>query len=261
MRITVLGCGSSVGVPVLGSGWGRCDPTDPRNRRRRCSILVENDGFVLLVDTSPDLREQLLDAGVTRIDAVLFTHGHADHTHGLDDLRPMFWHMGEPIKTLGDAATLDELQARFSYLFRKVENSPPYFRPPLVAEEITLDPFTLGGMHIQPVRQDHGVSGESLGFIFNGRFAYSTDVAVMNENELARLAGIELWIVDCLRESGSKAHADLPTTLDWIKAVRPGRAYLTHMGTDLDFAETAARLPTGVAPAHDGLVLELDARV
>jgi len=261
MRITVLGCGSSVGVPVLGNRWGRCDPTNPKNRRRRCSILVENDGFVLLVDASPDLRDQLLDAGVERIDAVLFTHGHADHTHGVDDLRPMFWHMGEPINIHGDVGTLRELQTRFDYLFRKVEGSPPYFRPPLLVNEISLDAFTLGGMHIQPVRQDHGVSGESLGFIFNGRFAYSTDVAIMDQDELARLAGIELWIVDCLREDGSKAHSDLPRTLGWIEAVRPERAYLTHMSTDLDYAETLAKLPPGVEPAYDGLVLDLAAKV
>lgn len=259
MRVTVLGCGSSVGVPVLGNRWGRCDPGNPKNRRRRCSILVEQDGFVLLVDASPDLREQLLDAGVERVDAVLFTHGHADHTHGVDDLRPLFWQMDGPLNVYGDQGTMRELSGRFDYLFTKSASSPDYFKPPLVANEITLEPFWLGGMRIQAVRQDHGVSGESLGFIFNDRFAYSTDVAFMNEDELARLAGIELWIVDCLRENESKAHSYLPRTLGWIDRVRPDRAYLTHMNSDLDYAETLAKLPSGVEPAYDGLVLEIDA--
>jgi phosphoribosyl 1,2-cyclic phosphate phosphodiesterase len=258
MRVTVLGCGSSVGVPVLGNRWGRCDPDNPRNRRRRCSILVENDGFVLLVDASPDLREQLLDARVERIDAVLFTHGHADHTHGVDDLRPLYWESDGPINIYGDRGTLRELSVRFNYMFNQVPESPPHFRPPLLANEITLEAFDLGGMHIQPLLQDHGVSGESLGFIFDGRFAYSTDVAFMSDAELDRLAGIESWIVDCLREGESKAHSHLARTLEWIERVRPERAYLTHMTTDLDYAETLAKLPAGVEPAYDGLVLEVE---
>jgi phosphoribosyl 1,2-cyclic phosphate phosphodiesterase len=258
MRITVLGCGSSVGVPVLGNKWGNCDPTNPKNRRRRCSILVEHGGFILLVDASPDLREQLLDADVTRLDAVLFTHGHADHTHGLDDLRPMFWELGGPLDIYADRETLDEMVGRFDYMFNKAPKSPPYFKPPLVGHEITLDPFELGGLNIQPVRQDHGVSGESLGFIFNDRFAYSTDVAFMSDEDLKRLSGVELWIVDCLREGESKAHSNLPLTLSWIEAVRPERAYLTHMTSDLDYAKTLAKLPNGVEPAYDGLILDLD---
>jgi phosphoribosyl 1,2-cyclic phosphate phosphodiesterase len=258
MRITVLGCGSSVGVPVLGGKWGNCDPSDPRNRRRRCSILVEHDGFTLLVDASPDLREQLLDAEVRRLDAVLLTHGHADHTHGLDDLRPMFWEMGGPLDVYADRETLDEMTGRFDYMFHQAPKSPPHFRPPLVAHEINLKPFELGGLRIQPIRQDHGASGESLGFIFNDRFAYSTDVAYMTDAELARLSGVELWIVDCLREAEATAHSFLSRTLSWIDTVRPGRAYLTHMTSDLDYAKTLARLPAGVEPAYDGLVLELD---
>jgi phosphoribosyl 1,2-cyclic phosphate phosphodiesterase len=257
MRITVLGCGPSVGVPVLGNIWGKCDPSEPKNRRRRCSILVEHDGFVLLVDASPDLREQLLDAGVTRLDAVLFTHGHADHTHGLDDLRPMFWQMGAPIDIYADHETLQEMVGRFDYLFRKAARSPPYFRPPLIAHEISLKAFSLCGMTIQPVRQDHGVSGESLGFIFEDRFAYSTDVAYMSDTELARLSGIELWIVDCLRESESKAHSHLARSLSWIEAVQPNRAYFTHMTNDIDYATTLAQLPPDIEPAYDGLVLEI----
>ena len=257
LKITVLGCGSSVGVPVLGNRWGRCDPDDPRNRRRRSSILVEAGDFVLLIDTSPDLRAQLLDANVSRIDAVLFTHGHADHTHGLDDLRPMFWHLGQPIDVYGDRQTLGVLEKRFDYMFHVAAGSPPHHRPPLVAHEIALEPFRLGGMSITPVLQDHGVSGSSLGFIFNGTFAYSTDVAQMNAVQLARLRGIRLWIVDCLRTVESAAHSHLARTLSWIAAVGPERAYFTHMATDIDYETVLAQTPDNVAPAYDGLVLEV----
>lgn len=256
MKVTVLGCGSSIGVPSLGNNWGRCDPANPRNRRRRCSVLVENGDFALLVDTSPDLREQLLDADAQRIDAVLYTHGHADHTHGVDDLRPMFWRMGRQIEVYGDRKTLDMLEGRFGYMFRASANSPSYFRPPLAARELALEPFRLGGMEVRPVRQDHGAGGESLGFVFDGRFAYSTDVATMTEGELERLRGLEVWIVDCLRERESLAHSGLARTLSWIEAARPRRAYLTHMTSDLDYDWLMARLPPGVEPAYDGLALE-----
>ena len=257
MKVTVLGCGASIGVPMLGNDWGRCNPDDPRNRRRRCSILIENRGFVLLVDTSPDLREQLLAAEVHRIDAVLYTHGHADHTHGVDDLRALYWRMQRPIDVHGDAATLAMLHQRFGYMFSASPDSPPHFLPPLVAHEIGEEPFELAGITIRPFRQDHGSSGTSLGFLFDDRFAYSTDVAVMTAADLARLRGLDLWIVDCLREGPSAAHANLALALSWIRAVQPRRAYLTHMAADLDYEWVASRCPEGVAPAHDGLVLEI----
>lgn len=257
MKITVLGCGPSVGVPMLGNRWGNCNPANPKNRRRRCSILVEHHGFTLLIDATPDLREQLLDAQVSRVDAVLFTHGHADHTHGLDDLRPMYWLLEEQINVYGDVKTLEELEKRFDYMFHKSPDSPPYFGTPLIANEITMDPFELGGMKIQPIRQDHGVSGESLGFIFKGLFAYSTDVAYMTDSDLERLSGIELWIVDCLRISSSRAHSVLGRTLSWIEAVQPKRAYLTHMSSEIDYETVMAQLPNTVELAYDGLILTI----
>ena len=243
MRITVLGCGPSVGVPMLGNRWGNCDPTNRRNRRRRCSILVEHHGFNLLIDATPDLREQLLDAQVLRIDAVLFTHSHADHTHGLDDLRPMFWLLDEQINVYGDSKTLEVLEKRFDYMFHKSLDSPSYFRTPLIANEITTDPFELGGM--------------SLGFVFKELFAYSTDVAYMTAADLDRLSGIELWIVDCLRISSSRAHSVLGRTLSWIEAVQPKRAYLTHMSSEIDYDTVMAQLPNTVQLAYDGMVLRI----
>ena len=257
MKITVLGCGSSIGVPSIGNNWGKCDPNNTRNRRRRCSILVENNGCVILVDTSPDLREQLLDANVQKIDGVLFTHGHADHTHGLDDLRPMFWRMDEQIKIYADQQTLSMLEYRFDYMFKKADSSPPYFRVPLVANVIEDKPISIGGIEVQPYIQDHGVSGSSLGFIFNKRFAYSTDVAEMGVDTLHQLRGLDLWIVDCLRESRSLAHSDIDKTLAWIDEIKPKNAFLTHMTSDIDYERISEKLPNNVEPAYDGLVINI----
>ena len=257
MRITVLGCGSSIGVPSIGNNWGKCDPNNPKNRRRRCSILVESDSSVILVDTSPDLREQLLDANVQKIDGVLFTHGHADHTHGLDDLRPMFWRMKEQIPVYADQETLSMLEYRFDYMFKKAESSPPYFRVPLAASRIDGDTITIGDIEIEPYLQDHGVSGNSLGFIFNQRFAYSTDVAEMESETLNQLKGLDVWIVDCLRESKSLAHSDIDKTLAWIKEVKPTKAFLTHMTSDIDYEQISRKLPSNVEPAYDGLIIDI----
>ena len=260
MKVTMLGCGSSIGVPSLYSGWGACDPSEPRNHRRRCSILVEQDDRVILVDASPDVREQLLDARVDRIDALLITHFHADHTHGLDDLRPIQWRMGAQIPTLTDAPTFADLRHRFDYMFEKSANSPPHFRPPLDACEIPRNGrIEVAGMPVDVMLQSHGSSGESLGFIFGGRFAYSTDVHSFGDSKLNQLSAydLDLWIVDCLRPEPSTAHADLDTTLAWVRRVKPKRAVMTHMNTQMDYRTILERCPEGVEPGYDGLVVEL----
>ncbi len=259
MRVTVLGCGASVGVPSLSGGWGQCDPTEPRNRRRRCSILVEKAGRRILIDASPDLREQLLDAEVDSIDALLFTHIHADHTHGIDDLRPLYWTTRRRIPTYADAATWEDLMARFGYMVEASPTSPPHFTPPLERFDIDAGTYGIAGASVEVMRQDHGSSGDSLGFVFDGRFAYSTDVAVLTEPQLDQLAALdlELWIVDCLREEESGAHASLSEALAWVERVRPKRAYLTHMNGRLDYARTLAKCPPGVEPGYDGLVVDL----
>jgi phosphoribosyl 1,2-cyclic phosphate phosphodiesterase len=260
MKVTLLGCGSSIGVPSLYSGWGSCDPDEPRNRRRRCSVLVEQDERVILVDASPDLREQLVDAQVERIDALLITHFHADHTHGLDDLRPIQWRMGAAIPTLTDAPTFKDLKHRFDYMFEKSANSPPHFKPPLAAQEIARNgTITVADMPVDVMLQSHGGSGESLGFIFDGRFAYSTDVHSFSDAQLDQLAGydLDLWIVDCLRPEPSTSHADLNTTLAWVNRVQPSRAVMTHMNTQMDYQTVLARCPEGVEPGYDGMVVEL----
>ncbi len=254
MRVTVLGCGASTGVPAIGPNWGRCDPGDPRNRRRRVSVLVEVGVTIILIDTSPDLREQLLDAGVARIDAVLMTHAHADHLHGIDDLRSVNRLMQSAIPLYADRRTLDEIDRRFGYVLRPVEEPGRYYKPTLVPHEIT-GPFEIRGIPIVPFVQDHGFI-TTLGLRIGG-FAYSTDVTELDADAFAALAGVELWIVDCLRREPHPTHSHLAKTLSWIARVGPRRAVLTHMDQSLDYRELSAELPTGVEPGQDGLVIEL----
>lgn len=255
MKITVLGCGASWGVPAIGPDWGRCDPANPRNRRRRCSVLVETDRATLLIDTAPDLREQLLDAGVSHIDAVLLTHAHADHLHGLDDIRIVNRLIGRPIPLFANAETLAEVGQRFGYALKPAVEGKPLYRPALVPHEIT-GPFEAAGVLVSPFIQDHGVM-TTLGFRI-GAFGYSTDVTQLDDSAFAALEGIELWIVDCLRRGPAHpTHSHLPKTLAWIDRVRPHRALLTHMDQSLDYDELTAELPVGVEPGFDGLSVEL----
>ncbi len=253
MKITILGCGASWGVPAIGPDWGRCDPADPRNRRRRCSLLVECRGAALLIDTSPDLREQLLDAGVSRIDAVLLTHAHADHLHGIDDIRIINKLIKKVLPFYAGPEALAEVERRFGYtLLPPPEKS--LYRPALSGRPIT-GPFTAAGMPIVPFAQDHGFS-TTLGFRI-GRMAYSTDVTELDETAFAALSGIDLWIVDCMRREPHPTHSHLAKTLAWIDRVRPRRAILTHMDQSLDYRELRAELPAGVEPAYDSLTVEL----
>ena len=228
----MLGCGASTGVPAIGPDWGRCDPGDRRNRRRRVSVLVEVGAVIILIDTSPDLREQLLDAGVARLDAVLMTHAHADHLHGIDDLRAVNRLMRSAIPLYADAQTLAEISRRFAYVLKPVEEPGRFYKPTLVPHEITL------GLRI-------------------GGFAYSTDVTELDDNAFAALAGVELWIVDCLRRESHPTHSHLVKTLSWVARVGPRRAVLTHMDQSLDYRELSTELPFGVEPGQDGLVIEV----
>jgi phosphoribosyl 1,2-cyclic phosphate phosphodiesterase len=254
MKVTILGCGPSTGVPVIGGDWGRCDPADRRNRRRRVSVLVEDGPVVILLDTSPDLREQLLDAVVKRLDAVVLTHAHADHLHGIDDLRSVNRLMRSPIPLYADAQTLAEVDRRFGYVFKPVEEPGRYYKPTLVPHEV-VGPFAIRGISVVPFAQDHGFS-TTLG-IRIGPFGYSTDVTELDEAAFAALEGIDLWIVDCLRREPHPTHSHLGKTLSWIARVKPRRAVLTHMDQSLDYREVAAELPPGVEPGYDGLVIEL----
>jgi len=256
MRVTMLGSGPSWGVPRIGGDWGACDPANPKNRRRRVSILVEEGGSTLLVDTSPDLREQLLDAGTTRVDAVLFTHSHADHTHGIDDLRSINRMIGKPLPIYADPATMAELKARFRYIFAPIDPGArtAFYKPAVEPHEIA-GPFDAAGIAVVPFIQDHGFS-LTQGFRF-GRFAYSTDALVLDETAFAALAGIEVWIVDCIRKTPHPTHSHLARTLEWIERVKPRRAIFTHMDQTLDYEALSRELPPGVEPGYDGLVIDL----
>jgi phosphoribosyl 1,2-cyclic phosphate phosphodiesterase len=254
MKVTMLGCGPSMGVPAIGGDWGACDPADPRNRRRRASLLVECRGTVILIDASPDLREQLLDAEVSHIDALILTHAHADHLHGIDDLRGVNRLMQKPIALYADATTLAEVEQRFGYVFEPV---PPdgFFYKPTLTRHVIDGPFSVAGVPVTPFIQDHGY-GTTLGMRI-GALGYSTDVTELDDAAFAALAGIELWIVDCLRYEPHPTHSHLAKTLAWIARTQPKRAVLTHLDRPLDYGELAKQLPPGVEPGRDGLTIEV----
>lgn len=253
MRITVLGCGTSAGVPQIGCGCAVCRSPDPRNKRRRCSILVETGGQRILFDTGPDLRQQCLDAGIGAIDALVYTHAHADHVHGLDDLRSINNVIMAPIPTFAHASVLERIVGRFPYAFEGGRGEHGFWRPHLEANPVD-GPFTIGPVEVLPFVQKHG-RGESWGFRI-GDFAYSTDADGLDERAFATLRGIDTWIVDALRDRPHPSHAHLERALGWIGRLAPRRAFLTHMNHEVDYADWAARLPAGVLPAFDGLVIE-----
>jgi phosphoribosyl 1,2-cyclic phosphate phosphodiesterase len=254
MRVRILGCGGSGGVPLVGGLWGNCDPNEPKNRRRRASILIEHGTTAILVDTSPDLREQLLDSGTRHLDAVLFTHAHADHLHGIDDLRSMNRLMRAPIPVHANRETLDQIGQRFGYVFRPLEDGASFYKPTLTPHAID-GTFDIAGIRIVPFAQDHGFT-TTLGFRIGG-LGYSTDVVALDEAAFAALAGVDLWIVDCLRYEPHPTHSHLARTLDWIARVKPRRAVLTHMDVPLDYATLRRELPAGVEPGYDGLTIEV----
>jgi phosphoribosyl 1,2-cyclic phosphate phosphodiesterase len=264
LKLTILGCGTSGGTPRVGNHWGACDPTNPRNRRRRCSLLVERSGAggqtAVLVDTSPDLRQQLLDAGAGWIDGVLYTHDHADHTHGIDDLRQVAFNGRQRVDVYYDEITGRTLNARFGYCFTAPAGSdyPPILRPHEIAAG---EPIRIGGaggaIEALPFRQIHG-SSETLGFRFGG-IAYSPDVSSFPEESIAALQDLDVWIIDALRPAPHPSHLSVDRALDWIARLKPKRAVLTHMHVDLDYATLARDLPQGVEPAYDGMVLTTEA--
>ena len=255
MKFTMLGSGTSSGVPRVGTGWGDCDPKEPRNRRRRVSALVECGGQSVLIDTSPDLREQLLDADVQHLDAVLFTHDHADHAHGIDDLRPLVQNMGgQPLACHADADTLSTLLKRFNYIFNGAGGYPP------IAKAVPLEArFSIGPMMVQSFTQIHG-ERMSMGFRFDqgGRaLAYSTDINGLTEECETCLHGLDLWVVDALRIKPHPTHTHLALTLDWIAHFKPKLAVLTHMDVSMDYQSLCRTLPDGVIAGYDGLIIDV----
>jgi phosphoribosyl 1,2-cyclic phosphate phosphodiesterase len=253
MKITILGSGTSGGVPrvgVAGGHWGVCDPTNPKNRRRRVSVLVEEQGVRLLIDTSPDLREQLIDANVTYLDGVLITHDHADHTHGIDDLRALSQVMKRKIPLYADARTLDILRQRFDYIFESRGGYPAICVPHVIAGD-----FTIGDVMVRPFVQEHGAI-TSLGFRIND-FAYSTDINGIPAESESYLSGLQVWVVDALRRDPHPSHPHLALTLSWIEKYKPAHAVLTHMDWSMDYETLLAELPSDVVPGYDGMTIEL----
>jgi phosphoribosyl 1,2-cyclic phosphate phosphodiesterase len=270
-RFTILGCGSSGGVPRPALGWGVCDPNNPKNRRRRTSLLVDrwegpapnpgNDGEGMtrvLVDTSPDLREQLLDAGVDWLDGVLYTHEHADHTHGIDDLRALFMRQRRKVDVYLDEATMRMMHVRFGYCFVTPAGSD---YPPIVAGHHLQTGTALcitgsgGPIEALPFRQEHG-DIESLGFRF-GSVAYSCDLKTLPPESIAALGGLDVWIVDALRRTPHPSHFSLSDALEWIERLKPRRAILTNLHADLDYETLRNELPPHVEPAYDGMSFEV----
>ena len=256
VRVTILGCGTSGGVPQLHFGWGKCDPNNPRNRRNRCSILIETDQQSLLVDTTPECRQQLEHVDISRINGLIFTHTHADHCHGIDETRWICQSRQAALDVYLYPEHLHELEERFPYVWIPLKKrSTGFYKPVLVANPITEhQKFTACGLEILPLKLDHGFS-KVMGLRI-GDFAYCTDVSALTDADFALLEGVKIWIVDCLRPDPHPTHAHLERTLEWIERLKPEQAFLTHMNNDMDYDRLCASLPSGVRPAHDGLVLE-----
>jgi phosphoribosyl 1,2-cyclic phosphate phosphodiesterase len=258
---TILGCGSSAGVPRVGQGWGACDPDNPKNRRRRCSLLVQRAEEVgattVLIDVGPDIREQLIEADVRRLDGVLLTHAHADHIHGIDDLRPLYLRAGARIDIHMDEPTALRVRDAFSYVFEMPKGSS---YPPM-ATDLRLrsgSPCKItgrgGAIEATPFDLNHGEIN-ALGFRI-GSLAYSPDVKRIPEASRPLLEGLDVWIVDALRYRSHPSHFSLDEALAEIEAMRPKRAILTNLHTDLDYETLRKRLPEHIVPAHDGMQVE-----
>lgn len=262
-KFTILGCGTSSGVPRIDGTWGACDPDNPRNIRRRCSLLVERIGnsgrTTILIDTSPDMRQQLLEAGIGLLDAVLYTHDHADHTHGIDDLRWVAYNARSRVDVYFDESTGASLRKRFDYCFEAPEGSdyPPILKGHLIKPGETIRIEGAGGeVAATPYLQNHG-STDSLGFRIGG-LAYSCDIKSLHDASYSHLENLDVWIVDALRHTPHSSHHNLEEALAAINRVGPGRAILTHMNIELDYEALRRELPENVQPAYDGMVLELE---
>ena len=254
MDVRILGCGTSSGVPRVGNDWGECDPHNPKNRRRRVSILVSYGRTRILVDTGPDLREQLLDANVTDIEAVIWTHDHADHCHGIDDLRQLYHSRRRPVPGYARLETLESLEQRFAYAF---DGKGGY---PAVTEACLLpDHMNLEGLSIRTVDQPHGsITTAGLRFDAGGKsIVYSTDFNELTPEMSMTFKGVDLWIVDTLRRRPHPTHPHLDLALEMIAEVQPKRALLTHMDNSMDYDRLMSELPDHVEPAYDGMEISL----
>ncbi|WP_029934267.1 MBL fold metallo-hydrolase [Sphingomonas sp. UNC305MFCol5.2] len=254
MKIRILGSGTSSGVPRIGNDWGACDPHDPRNRRTRASVLVTTETTTILVDTSPDMRAQLLAADISDVDAVIWTHDHADHAHGIDDLRQlMHARGGEPVRGFARPFTLEQLQTRFHYAFF----GRALYRP-TVDIALLPDAFTIGDIRITVTDQPHGgITSAGLRFDNNDKsIGYATDFHEMTSEMRALYTGLDVWVVDALRRAPHPTHPHLAEVLEWIRELGPKRSALVHMDHSMDYVGLAAELPEGIEPGYDGLEIQ-----
>lgn len=257
MRITVLGSGSSAGTPSIEAGWGKCDPNNPKNRRTRPSILVEDQGKRILVDTSPDLREQLLRHEIKHLDGVVYTHAHSDHLHGVDDLRGINRLMNASIPMYADGRTLKSIRDRFGYVLEPLApDAEIYYKATMVPHEIGHgQTFDIAGLSVRAIEQDHAyVNTYGLRF---GDFAYSTDLIAMHEDGFDMLEGIKVWMLGTFNVGAHPTHLGVEQALKWIERIQPERAYLTHLSFHLDFETLQSRLPDNVFVCYDGMVIDV----
>ncbi|MEM8688206.1 MAG: MBL fold metallo-hydrolase [Pseudomonadota bacterium] len=262
LKARILGCGSSGGVPRIGNNWGACDPSNPRNRRTRCSLLLTRTGGAgitsVLIDTSPDLREQLIAAECGQVDSVIYTHDHADQCHGIDDLRALALIQRSRVPIWADMATRQTLTERFGYCFQAPEGSP---YPPILEMNAMEVPSPVivsgegGTITAQPFRVVHGAT-PTLGFRIGG-LAYTPDLNTIRDEDLGALDDLDCWIVDALRRTPHPTHFSLDDALSWIERVKPKRAVVTNMHVDLDYETLCKELPAHVVPAYDGLEIEI----
>ncbi|MEE9427888.1 MAG: MBL fold metallo-hydrolase [Paracoccaceae bacterium] len=258
LTFTILGSGSSGGVPRLGGHWGACDPNNPKNNRRRCSMLVERQNKIgttrVLIDTSPDMRAQLLDAKVGELNAVVYTHSHADHMHGIDDLRMVVFNRKQRLPVWADAPTQDALLSRFGYAFVQPKGSPypPILDLNTIDGDVDID-GPGGTITLTPLKVRHG-SMDALGFRINS-LAYLPDVSDISDDTVPGLADLDCWVIDALRRTPHPTHFHLERSLEWISRIAPKRAVLTNMHNDLDYATLEAETPDHIAPAYDGMTI------
>ena len=259
LRFHILGYGSSGGVPRIGGHWGECDPANPKNRRRRCSMLVEREtdqGVTrVLIDTSPDMRDQLIDAGVGALDGVIYTHSHADHVHGVDDLRMVVFNMRERVNVWADQTTCDALLDRFGYVFIQPEGSS---YPPILNLNLLNGPVRITGLGgeitFTPFEVEHGRI-DALGFRIKD-LVYLPDVSAMNNAAWDVLSGANCWVLDALRREPHPTHSHLEQSLEWIEKSGVPNAVLTNMHIDLDYETVLAETPDHITPAYDGMIIE-----
>ena len=257
LKITILGCGSSFGVPLFHNIWGKCDPEEPKNIRSRPSILVQKNGKNLLIDTSPDLKQQILNNKIENIDAVFFTHEHADHTHGINELRSINLIHRKIIPCYGNEQTMDKITNSFNYLFENTKKS--YYPAILSKNYFSSKEFEIFGINIKLISQNHG-DIDSIGFIFDNKIAYNLDVKYFYDQEeyFKKIENIDHWIIGCLRIDPHISHASLDEVKEWLDIVKPKKAYLSHMTAHLDFKETFKYLDNpNYMPGYDGQILEI----